>query len=161
MSLTELTSRVSSTPTTNLDISHLKPDLPKVGEAIINLMNISGVMTSRSTHYNSKEEAEAAMKAAHQLMFGFDRGLYLLIHSLDGSTDFSRQRAVSALLSNSVEKYPKSVLSLDQETSGIKYISGKLPANRQLNLFKELAISRTNNTRTKKRLILCASWGFR
>lgn len=156
MSLRELTKHYTSNSdlTEQVNLSHLKGNFEQAGVSLMNLMSVSGVITDRSTHYNSKEEEQEAMRVIHESMFSLDRGLYLLVHALDGATDFSRQKAITALLSNSRAKYRASVLDDQQEMLGIKFLSGKLPANRLMNLFVTLKNQRVNNPRTKKRLIL-------
>lgn len=148
---------VKDLPATGAEVSleHIPEEsLPEVGKNVITLMNVSGVMTKHGTHYNTPEEAEAAMEAAHEAVFRVDRGIYLLIHALDGVTDYSMQKAITAMLQNPWAKFGKSILSSEQEMQGILYISDKLPANRRLNLFGDLRKLRVNNSRTKRQLIL-------
>lgn len=136
-----------------LDLRHIK-DMNQLKEAVITMMNLSGVSTGKGTHYNSKEEEALVRQNASKTLFELDRGIFLMVHALGGVTDHAKRTGVKALLMNSWEKFADSILDEATEMDGIKQITRMLPANRQLNLFCELKADRVNNRRTKQRLIL-------
>ena len=91
--------------TTNLpatfDLSHIETsELQSFGKDVVSLLNIAGVNTGRATHYATKEEKELAEKKIHFDVFSRDRGVYAAVHCLPGVTDYSVQRAVTAMLAN-------------------------------------------------------------
>ena len=138
---------------TRLDLGRLQ-DLEGLKGAVIAMMNMSAVSTGRGTHYNSREEEVLARQAASKKLFEMDRGIFLMVHALNGVTDDAKRGAIKALLMNSRENYADSILDEALEMDGIKCLAQTLPPNRQLNLFCELKADRVNNRRTKVRLIL-------
>lgn len=137
------------------DLSHIPTNkLQQFGKDVISLINIAGVNTGRATHYNTVEEKEAAEKRIHFDVFSKDRGVYAAVHCLPGVTDYSKQKATTALLANPWYKQGHSALSPAYEMQLIHRFVDSLPANRMLNLFCDLREQRVNNTRTKKRVIL-------
>lgn len=147
-------------PTKRYDLSHIPTNkLQKFGRDVVSLLNIAGVNTSRATHYATKEEKEIAEKKIHFDVFSKDRGVYAAAHCMAGVTDYSIQRAVTAMLANPWHKQKNSALTPSQEMQIIQKLVHNLPPNRMLNLFCELREQRVNNTRTKKRVILPALLG--
>lgn len=136
-----------------LNLSHVR-DLEKFRKAVIKVMNASGVATGRGTHYNTSEEELKAREDACKALFEMDRGVFLLVHALEGVTDHARKTAIKAMLMNSWERYQSSSLDRETETNAIFNLVSQLPANRALNLMNELRVDRVNNSRTKKRLML-------
>jgi hypothetical protein len=137
----------------SLDLSHIK-DQETFKEAAVAVMNASGVATGLGTHYSTREQEMQARLDAGKALFSMDRGVFLLIHALDGVTDHARQTAVKAMLMNSWERQGDSCLDITIEMQGIMHLVENLPANRALNLLNDLRANRVNNSRTKKRLIL-------
>jgi hypothetical protein len=117
-------------------------------------MNTSGVATGLGTHYNTREEELAARMDVGEALIAMDRGVYLLVHALEGVTDHARQTAVKAMLMNSWQKFALSSLDRNFELQAIRHLVETQPANRALNLLNALRADRVNNSRTKKRLIL-------
>lgn len=153
MTLNQLVTHLSLKNSGSFDLSHIK-DQEKFKKAAIAVMNTSGVATGLGTHYSSKEQEMQARLDAGKALFTMDRGVFLLIHALDGVTDHARQTAVKAMLMNSWERYGDSCLDSNIEMQGIMHLVKNLPANRALNLLNDLRTDRVNNSRTKKRLIL-------
>ncbi|MCP4623510.1 MAG: VWA domain-containing protein [bacterium] len=153
MTLKQLVTNMPVKAGYELDLGHIQ-DLEKFKKAVIAVMNTAGVATGRGTHYNSGEQELQARLDAGKALFTMDRGVFLLVHALDGVTDHARQTAVKAMLMNNWERYACSSLNRDIEMRGIRRLVETLPANRALNLFNELRADRVNNSRTKKRLIL-------
>jgi len=120
----------------------------------LSLLNVIGVSTAKSTYYNSKEEKEAAEKQFHKAVFETDRGIYGCLMMLPGVTDYSVQKAATAMLANRWKPETKSLLTFDQEKIILNYLIENLPANRMINLFVDFKNMRINNSRTKKQMIL-------
>ncbi|MDM8553389.1 hypothetical protein QUF75_01495 [Desulfococcaceae bacterium HSG7] len=153
MTLKQLISDLPAKARFDLNLDHVR-DFDCLKDAVITVMNTSGVSTGKGTHYNSKEEEMLARKNAGKALFEMDRGIFMMIHALDGVTDDSKRTAIKALLMNCWDNYGNSVLDRDVEMEGVRRLTQSLQANRALNLFVEMRKDRVNNTRTKKRLIL-------
>lgn len=153
MTLRQLVSNMPEKGRVDLNLDHVR-DFDRLKNAVIAVMNTSGVSTGKGTHYNSREEEILARQKAGKTLFEMDRGIFMMIHALDGVTDDSKRTAVKALLMNNWDNYGNSVLDRDVEMEGVRRLTQSLPANRALNLFVEMREDRVNNTRTKKRLIL-------
>ena len=67
-----------------------------------------------------------------------------MAHALDGVTDDAKRTAIKALLMNSRQRYGASALDAGLEMDGILSNAFSLPANRMLNLFRELKADRVN-----------------
>ncbi len=153
MTLKQLVSNMPEKAGFDLNLDHVR-DFDRLKDAVITVMNTSGVSTGKGTHYNTREEEMAARQKACEALFEMDRGVYLMIHALEGVTDDSKRTAIKALLMNNWEHYGHSVLDRKVEMQGIWRLTQSLQANRALNLLVEMRADRVNNTRTKQRLIL-------
>ena len=153
MMLRQLVSNLPEKTHIDLNLDHIR-DFGRLKDAVIAVMNTSGVSTGKGTHYNSREEEIMARQKAGKALFEMDRGIFMMIHALDGVTDDSKRTAIKALLMNNWDNCANSVLDRDVEMEGIWRLTQSLQANRVLKLFVEMRGERVNNTRTKKRLIL-------
>ena len=68
--------------------------------AILSFMDVLAVSAGRETFYNSKDEQEKAETAAHDAVWGINRGLYGAMLALPGATDRSAQLGLARLLDN-------------------------------------------------------------
>ena len=93
----------------------------------LSLLNVIGVSTAKSTYYNSKEEKEAAEKQFHKAVFETDRGIYGCLMMLPGVTDYSVQKAATAMLANRWKPETQSLLTFDQEKIILNYLIENLP----------------------------------
>ncbi len=68
-----------------------------------------------------------------------DRGIFMMIHTLEGVTDSARKTAIRALLMNNWEKYggAGSCLTREKEMEGVWYLTRSLQANRVFKAFGE------------------------
>ena len=75
-----------------VNFKHL-PDkqIEKLAESSLSLINLIGVDTSRSTHYQDKSEIEAVRKELHRNVFSIDRGIYGCLFCLPGTIEFAAQ----------------------------------------------------------------------
>ncbi|MCP4108941.1 MAG: hypothetical protein GY749_25955 [Desulfobacteraceae bacterium] len=152
MTLKKLVSNISPDNQIRLNLEHIS-DTEKFKDAVT-VMNTSGVSTGLGTHYNTKQEEAEARQRAGKALFEMDRGVFMMIHTLNGVTDNARKTAVKALLMNNWNKYGNSCLNRDAEMEGAWFLTQSLQANRVLNMFVEMRKEHANNSRTKKRLIL-------
>ncbi len=107
--------------------------------------------TARATYYNTREEQERAVLAAHEALFAVDRGIYAATLLLPGATDYARQLGVRRLLS--IVRDGEAVLSLDLESEVLRRLVTGLPPQRMLKLFGQLREARVNNARTRKLIL--------
>ncbi len=119
-----------------ISLEHLKKtDLKKLGNSILSLMNLSGVDTGRATHYNTKEEIEKARSDLHRAVFMLDRTIYGCLFCLPGVNDYSKQKAVSALLAQPRNADP-SLFDNNVERQIVEYLITSISQpNRIINLF--------------------------
>lgn len=106
--------------------------------------------TGRGTFYNSREEQNAAVEAAHCDLFDIDRDVYTAALMLPGVTDYSRQLGVRRLLQTTRDG---GILPAEFEAAAMTQLVRGLPTQRMLKLFGMLRRERVNNARTR-RLIL-------
>ncbi len=153
MTLKQLVTGLPVATDVTVDLAHIE-DKEKFKDAVLAVMNTSGVSTGRGTHYNTREQEMRARLEASKALFEMDRGIFMLIHALEGVTDDARKTAIKAMLMNNWDRYANSSFSPEMEMNGIVHLTRSLQANRVLNLFNEFRKDHVNNTRTKKRLIL-------
>jgi hypothetical protein len=125
----------------------------KFANAVMSLMNLSGVDIGRSTHYNTPEEAEKARAALHQELFSYDRTIYGCLFCLDGVTDFARQKAIKVLLSNPWRDTTDTLLTMVHERNIIEYLIKSLKPFQVFNIFLEMKNDRINNARSTKAIL--------
>jgi hypothetical protein len=128
---------ITNLPTKPLSLEHIKEkDLVKLGNGILDLMNLSGVDIGRDTHYNTKEELEKARSDLHKKVFVIDRTVYACLFCLPGVNDFSRQKATGALLAQPRDEKVKTLFDNAKEREIIDYIIESISQpNRVINLF--------------------------
>lgn len=142
------------TPSPKFSLSHLnKTQTKQLATDILSLMDISGVDIGRATHYNSKEEIEAASNTLHSNVFAVDRTIYGCIFCIPGVTDFSKQKALRALFGNPVKSGDATALPIEIENRMMEYMLESLQANRIINLFVSCKENKINNARTRKTIL--------
>ena len=124
-------------------------DLQKFPFAFCDFLDSAGTATNRATHYNTKEEQQAAVNKIHQDLFDIDRGFYAMCLLLP-VTDYTRQLGLGKLLDN---PYNKSVLTNEQENKALVWLTGSIPPHRLLNLYEALRRKKVNNSRTRKLIL--------
>ena len=83
-----------------LDSSVLgKRDVERIQNTFSSFFDAAQTVSARATHYNSKEEQEAALEKVHSDLFAVDRSLYAMALMLPGTMDISRMKGVEKLLS--------------------------------------------------------------
>jgi hypothetical protein len=131
-------------------IDHIPAEQIKpLAESLISLTNFAGVATGRATHYNSLEEQREAERVLHKAVFDLDRGVYGLSMLLPGVTDYSKMRAVTALLGNRWNS-KASIITREQENLILNKLVYSLPPQRVFKLFCQLRDKKVNNNRTRK-----------
>ncbi len=137
-------------PAEALSLDHiLENDFPILASNLVSLTSFAGAATGRATHYNTREEQQEAERVLHQAVFNVDRGVYGLSMLLPGMTDYSRMRAITALLGNRWNG-KKSIINQRQEGLIIDFLIHSLPPQRVLKLFRQFREKRINNARTRR-----------
>ena len=79
-------------------------DLQKFPFAFCDFLDSAGTATNRATHYNTKEEQQAAVNKIHQDLFDIDRGFYAMCLLLP-VTDYTRQLGLGKLLDTAENRF--------------------------------------------------------
>lgn len=130
-------------------------DAATAGEIVCSFLDVASTALGRATHYNTREQQQAAELASHERLLSFDRDLYALLLLAPGITDRARQLGSRKLLASSRASASASLLDADAERQVIEAMVTKLPTQRMLKLFAGLArvehgTARVNNARTRK-----------
>jgi hypothetical protein len=125
------------------------------GALVCSFLDAASTSLGRATHYNSREQQEAAERSSHAQLFDFDRDLYAILLLVPGISDRARQLGVRALL-GSPRNAAKGLLDAEGERVVLEAMIASLPAQRLLKLFAGLAAKdgdRINNARTRKLIL--------
>jgi len=122
-----------------------------VGQKVCAFLDVATTAYGRASHYNTREEQEAAELAAHGGLMALDRGLYSVLLLLPGATDRSRQLGSRSLL----ETHPNGagLLNQAQEREVLVRLTRALPPQRLLKGFVALRQAKVNNSRTRKLIL--------
>ena len=122
-------------------------------DSFLNFIDVANTATDRATFYNKKEEQKDAVTAIHKTMISIDRGVYGASLLLNGVTDYTITTGIKNLLS--VKEYrEQSSIDLDTETKIVAFLLTQLPAPRMFKLYEDLKEKRTNNSRTRKVILM-------
>jgi hypothetical protein len=125
------------------------------GALVCNFLDVASTSLGRATHYNSREQQEAAERSNHAQLFGFDRDLYALMLLVPGISDRARQLGIRTLLGNPRNE-AAGMLDVEGERAVIELMVANLPPQRMLKLFAGMADKagdRVNNARTRKLIL--------
>lgn len=138
----------------------------EVGRVVCGFLDVASTSMGRETHYNTRDEQQAAELSAHRELLALDRGLYALLMLLPGSLDRARQLGLRTLLSEP-DQGTRSLLNDRQELEILTRLSAELPPHRLLNVVlsfrtgdERLGVRKTSGGRMK-RLVLRTLLGSR
>ncbi len=125
------------------------------GKTVCAFLDVATTSYGRATHYNTRQEQQAAELAAHGELQHLSRSLYAVMMALPGVTDRAVQVGLKNLLSTPWTE--DSFLSAQQEREVLYALLQALPAPRMFKLMDalrvgdaELGIRKANNARTRK-----------
>ena len=72
----------------------------KAGETVCAFLDTATTSFGRATHYNTRQEQQAAELTAHDALLTMDRDVYAVLMGLPGVTDRARQIGLKKLLSS-------------------------------------------------------------
>jgi hypothetical protein len=124
------------------------------GALVCSFLDVASTSLGRATHYNSREQQEAAERSSHAQLLEFDRDLYAILLLIPGISDRARQHGIRALLG--APRIGAGLLDAEGERAVIEAMVAGLPAQRMLKLFAGLADKqgdRVNNARTRKLIL--------
>lgn len=125
-------------------------EIERAGKTIETGMSLFGSDMNRSTHYNTKEELDAARVKVHDQVFTtVGRSIYGCLACLPGVSDHTKATVVTKLLSNPWRDQ-KDLLTMEDERNIIDYIVSTLQANRMINLFTSFEDNKINNRRSNR-----------
>lgn len=131
----------------------------KAGEVVRKFLDVSTTSFGRATHYNTKDEQQAAEMAVHNELFALCRDLYVALLLLPGSTDRSVQVGIKNLLANKRD-CKDLFLNPSLERKVLSYLIRQLPPQRMIKLFDSFrgkgdsfGVGRVNNSRTRKLIL--------
>ncbi len=137
---------------------HITPS--EAGRYVCSFLDIATTSYGRGTHYNSREEQQAAELRAHDNMLNLSRDLYAVFMALPGVLDRSVQMGLKKLLSTPRNGVPHQFLSTMQERYVLHHMMQALPAQRMLKLIdalrignEEMRLRKANNARTRKLIL--------
>jgi hypothetical protein len=114
----------------------------------------------RGTHYNSREEQQAAELAAHEALLNMSRDVYTVMLALPGLTDRSVQVGMKNLLGTTRNGAPMEFLQPLHEREVMYHLLQALRTDRMLKLLDGLrvgsekaGIRKANNSRTRKLIL--------
>lgn len=127
---------------------------------VCNFLDVATTSFGRATHYNSRQEQQAAELRIHDELLTLSRDLYAVLLVLPGVTDRAVQMGMKKLLSTPRNGVPELFISAGQERMIIEHMIQELPAQRMMKLFDAFRIGdekqnilRANNARTRKLIL--------
>jgi len=131
----------------------------EVGRTICAFLDTATTSFGRATHYNTKQEQQAAELKAHRELFNLERDIYTILLTLQGVTDRSRQIGMKTLLSHS-RNGVTGILTPGSEREVLYQMIRSLPVPRMLKMIdglrvgnEELGLKKANNARTRKLIL--------
>ncbi|HVI03702.1 MAG TPA: hypothetical protein VM869_33645, partial [Enhygromyxa sp.] len=124
------------------------------GALVCSFLDVASTSLGRATHYNTREQQEAAERSSHAQLLDFDRDLYAILLLVPGVSDRARQLGVRALLGRPRDGHA-GMLDGEGEQAVLEAMISSLPPQRVLKLFARLAArdERVNNARTRKLIL--------
>jgi hypothetical protein len=139
----------------------------RAGKVVCSFLDTATTSMGRATHYNTREEQQAAEMEAHQALLKVSRDLYTVMLALPGVTDRSVQVGMKILLSSRRNGSADEFLTPTMERAVLYHLIQTLPVPRMLRLIQafrigseQMGLRRANNSRTRK-LILRTLLGSR
>ena len=130
----------------------------QAGRIVCSFLDTATTAMGRATHYNTREEQQAAELRAHQDLFHLHRGLYTALLVLPGLTDRSRQIGLKSLLSSRHDGNP--IVAPEVEREVIYRLFQSMPPTRMLRTIEgfrvgdeALGLKKANNARTRKLIL--------
>lgn len=128
------------------------------GEIVTAFLDTATTSFGRATHYNTRDEQQAAELKTHEALFSLERDLYLAFMALPGVTDRARQIGLKKLLGSS--RGGDAFLTGEDERAVLYHLIQNLPPQRMLKLLDalrvgndKLGIPKANNARTRKLIL--------
>lgn len=131
----------------------------QAGEVVCSFLDTASTSMGRATHYNTREEQQAAELEAHAKLMSLDRDLYTALLTLPGVLYRAQQLGLKNLLGtprNGVESF----LTADQERLVLYHLIQSMEVPAMMRLFQalqvgdeKLGIKRANNNRTRKLIL--------
>lgn len=129
------------------------------GRVVCSFLDVATTAFGRATHYNTRQEQQAAELAIHTELLQLNRSLYAVMMALPGVTDRSVQVGLKNLLATSWSA-TDAFLNANQERELLNLLIQALPAPRMLKLIdalrvgnEQLGIRKANNARTRKLIL--------
>lgn len=129
------------------------------GSIVCGFLDTATTSMGRATHYNSREEQQAAELRAHALLLDMSRDLYAVMLALPGVTD----RAVQVGMKNLLSTHPNGAaefLPPAGERAVLYHLMQALPPQRMLKMVEglrvgdeEQGLKKANNARTRKLIL--------
>lgn len=126
------------------------------GSIVCGFLDTATTSMGRATHYNSREEQQAAELRAHALLLDMSRDLYAVMLALPGVTD----RAVQVGMKNLLSTHPNGTVEFlppAGERAVLYHLMQALPPQRMLKMVEalrvgdeEAGLKKANNARTRK-----------
>lgn len=135
-------------------------DRAKFSEDLGRFLDTIGTATGRATHYNTREEQEAAETKVHSRLFAYDPALYAALLNLPGTLDRAKQYGTALLLANKIE-HPVGCLPITKErgkqieANSVTRMLKDLPVPRMLKALCLLKDARINNASTRRIIMTC------
>ena len=117
---------------------NLKPT--DAGEIVCSFLDTATTSMGRATHYNTREEQQAAELASHDLLMEMSRDLYAVLLSLPGVTDRSMQVGMKKLLSTPRNGAVQEFLDPTMERAVLYHLIQSLPVPRMLRLIEAFRV---------------------
>lgn len=124
------------------------------GALVCSFLDVASTSLGRATHYNTREQQEAAERASHAQLLDFDRSLYAILLLVPGISDRARQLGVRALLGRPRELRSDEWLDAEGERAVLEAMVASLPAQRMIKLFASFADESVGNNARTRKLIL-------
>lgn len=128
------------------------------GKIVTAFLDTATTSFGRATHYNTRDEQQAAELKCHEGLFNLERDLYLAFMALPGVTDRARQIGLKKLLGTG--RTSDAFLTGEDERAVLYHLIQNLPPQRMLKLLDalrmgndKLGIPKANNARTRKLIL--------
>jgi hypothetical protein len=131
----------------------------QASEIVCGFLDTATTSFGRATHYNTREEQQAAELKAHDTLMDMSRDLYAVFLALPGVTDRAVQLGMKKLLSTSRNGVSEFMLP-GAERELMYHLIQSLPTQRMLKMIdafrvgnEQLNLKKANNARTRKLIL--------
>ena len=132
----------------------------KIGRLVCSFLDTATTSMGRATHYNTREEQQAAEIAAHNNLSKASRDLYTVLLALPGVTDRSMGLGLKTLLSSTRYGKDDEFLDASKERAVLYHLIQAMPPHRMLKLVdafrvgdEDMGLKKANNARTRKLIL--------